>query len=165
MRTLTPRQAFRRIKRVLSMQWRGISVVILMLTDVIFLGTIFVSFNTLTEKTPENVRKAEPWIRCLLAAYQSGGDKNQCLDKAHDLVIPEATAMAMLYLLSLNGIWAMLLLGRPQIIVGWYRLFKRIFSKKVDGDEFVSYNAAHPDHGGLSTYEMLGSTNGKMGGD
>lgn len=161
MRTLTPRQAFRRIKRVIAMQWRGIAVVLLMLTDVIFLGIIFVSFNTLTEKTPENVKKAAPWIQCLI---QSGGDKNKCLDKAHDLVIPENTAMAMLYLLSLNGIWAMLLLGRPQIITGWYRLFKPIFCKKVEGDEFVSYNAAHPD-GGLSTYEMLGSTNGKLGGD
>lgn len=55
-----------------------------------------------------------------------------------------------------NGIWAILLIGKWSMVVGWCHLIKDLFNKKPVNDEFVSYNArrvSEPD----PSYEMLGS--------
>lgn len=156
-RTVTARQAFRRIKRVLAMQWRGITVVLIMLADVSFLATIFLRFNAISERTPEYKLKVAPWVKCIIAAK---GDKNQCLGLASSLVIPEATAMAVLLLVSMNGLWALVLLGRWSIVTGWCQLFKDLFKRKQSSDEFVS--AGINDHD-RSNFEMLESKGGRDG--
>lgn len=138
-KTLTARQTLRRIQKVLAMQWRGIALILLVLGDVVFLATIFLGFNAITERTPENSKKSQPWLICMAT---SAGDKNKCLPLAKDFVIPESTAFAMLFLLSCNGIWALLLLGRFESVTGWINLFRSKFGKTPEGDEFISYNAA-----------------------
>ncbi|KAF8418243.1 hypothetical protein BGX38DRAFT_1242847 [Terfezia claveryi] len=151
-RTVTPRQAFRRIQRVIALQWRGIMVVIVIITDVIFFATVFLKFEDTTQSTPENTLKALNWLQCIL---KNNGDKNMCLDVASKMVVPEATAVAVIYLLSFNGIWAALLIGRWSMLVGWWHLIKDLFNKKKSNDEFVSFNArrlSEPD----PSYEMLG---------
>ena len=57
----------------------------------------------------------------------------------------------------------MLLIGRFSMLVGWWHLFKDIFTKKKVSDEFVSYNArslSEPD----PSYEMLDSRKTEHGG-
>lgn len=152
-RTVTPRQALRRIQRVIALQWRGIMVVIVIITDVIFFATVFLKFEDTNEQTPENLIKALMWLQCIL---KNNGDKNMCLDVAAKMVIPEATAIAVIYLLSFNGIWAALLIGRWSMLVGWWHLIKDVFSEKPVNDEFVSYNARRLSEHDPS-YEMLGS--------
>lgn len=98
-RTVTPRQAFRRIQRVIALQWRGIMVVIVIITDVIFFATVFLKFEDTTQATSENTLKALKWLQCIL---KNDGDKNMCLDVASKMVIPEATAIAVIYLLSVG---------------------------------------------------------------
>ncbi|CUS11008.1 unnamed protein product [Tuber aestivum] len=152
-RTVTAGQAFRRIQRVVLLQWRGIFVVVLILADVVFFATVFLQFDGTTEKTPENVKAGFGWLMCLL---QNDGDKEKCYDVAAEVVIPEATALAVLFLLSFNGIWALILLGNFSILAGWYNFFKNIFVRKKPNDEFVSFNArclSEPD----PPYEMLDS--------
>ncbi|KAF8424663.1 hypothetical protein EV426DRAFT_665427 [Tirmania nivea] len=151
-RTVTPRQAFRRIQSVIALQWRGIMVVIVIITDVVFFATVFLKFEDTTQSTPENTLKALKWLQCIL---KNNGDKNMCLDVASEIAVSEATAIAVIYLLSFNGIWAALLIGRRSMLVGWWHLIKGLFRKKKSNDEFASYNAGRlsdPD----PSYEMLG---------
>lgn len=96
-RTVTAGQAFRRVRRVIALQWRGISVVVLILANVIFFATVFLQFDDTTQMTPENKILGLKWVICML---QAEGDKNKCLDAAAKLVVPEATALGVVFMLS-----------------------------------------------------------------
>jgi len=74
-------------------------VVIVIITDVIFFATVFLKFEDTTQSTPENTIKALKWLQCIL---KNNGDKNMCLDVASKMVVPEATAVAVIYLLSVG---------------------------------------------------------------
>lgn len=99
-RTVSAAQALRRVRRVVALQWRGIFVVVIILVDVVFFATVFLQFDGTTEKTPENIKSGIEWLTCVL---ENGGDKNKCLDLAAKLVVPEATALAVLFLLSVSN--------------------------------------------------------------
>lgn len=99
LRTVSPRQAYRRVRRVLELQWRGIAIVIIIITDVIFFSVVFVYLDNNEAAVLSNESLAEPWILCLM---ESNGDKNKCLDLAGGLVLNEATVMAVLILLSVS---------------------------------------------------------------
>ena len=58
--------------------------------------------------------------------------------------------------MKFNGVWALLLIGRCSMLVGWWNLVKTWFGKKPINDEFVSYNARRISEQERS-YEMLGS--------
>lgn len=154
-RTVTATRALRRIKRVIELQWRGIFIVIIILADVIYFSTVFLQFDGTTQKTDANVQKGIEWLFCVL---NHQGDKNKCLDIAAKLVVNEATAFSVLFLLSFNGIWALLLLGRFSIYPAWGKLIKDLFTRKKAADEFVSYNARRiSDNPASASYEMLES--------
>ena len=145
---VTARAAYRRIKKVFMLQWRGIIVVLIIITDVIFFATIFIKSDNTQQAGINDRTKAAPWLLCLALT----GDKNQCLDKTSSLVVAEPTVMAVLYLLSLNGYWCLLFLGSPKMIGGWISLIHRPRGPKL---EFVSRDAhrlSDPRH-----YEMLTS--------
>ncbi|KAL8723249.1 MAG: hypothetical protein Q9225_000439 [Loekoesia sp. 1 TL-2023] len=96
----------------------------------------------------QNFGKAEPWLSCLVI---NGGDKNACLSKVEGLATPESTVMAVLILMSLNGIWTLLFLGRASMIPAWIELIRKRFTRSHD---FVSVDAKRvsvdPRH-----YEMI----------
>lgn len=96
-RTMTPRQAYRRVRRVIQLQWRGIAIVLIIIADVVFFAIVFVFQDNTIEKIKTNPETAMPWIRCLLA---NRGDKNQCLYKTDSLVTNMATVGAVLVLLA-----------------------------------------------------------------
>jgi preprotein translocase subunit SecY len=83
----------------MELQWRGIAVVILIITDVIFFAVVFVYLDNNEIAIANNAARLQPWLLCL-AKYN--GDKNQCLDLAASLVVNEATVMAVLLLLSVS---------------------------------------------------------------
>lgn len=74
-------------------------VVIVIITDVIFFATVFLKFEDTTQLTPENTAKALKWLACIL---NNNGDKTMCLGVASKMVVPEATAIAVIYLLSVG---------------------------------------------------------------
>lgn len=100
-RTVTPRQAYRRVRRVIELQWRGIAIVILIIADVIFFAVVFVFMDTNENAVAKNPSRAEPWLLCLIA---NPNDKNKCLPLAKSLVVNEATVMAVLLLLSVSNL-------------------------------------------------------------
>ncbi|KAH0544494.1 hypothetical protein FGG08_001392 [Glutinoglossum americanum] len=150
-RAVSARQAFKRVKKVLALQWRGMLAVILIITDVVFFAIVFLKFDKTTGVTKDNMNKADEWLACLVI---NKGDKNQCLSLVNKLTINEATVIAVLILLSMNGIWCMFFFGRWGMVVGWIDLFEEKFGRGPK--EFASVDAS-----GFSqdarTYEMLSS--------
>jgi len=97
--TITPGQAYRRVRRVIQLQWRGIAIVFLIVADVIFFSVVFVFMDAVETKLLSDPLHAEPWLGCLL---ESGGDNNKCTALAQTLVGSEATIVAVLLLLSVS---------------------------------------------------------------
>lgn len=100
-RTMTPKQAYRRVRRVIALQWRGIAIVLIIVADVIFFSIIFVFQDNTVEAVKHNPAIAQPWIFCLAA---NGGKKSECLDEASSLVVNMATIGAVLFLLAVNSL-------------------------------------------------------------
>lgn len=98
-RILSPRQAYRRVRRVIALQWRGIAIVLIIIADVIFFSVVFVFQDTIIQSVARDPQVAADWVQCL---SESSGDKNKCLDKARSLVVNEATVSAVLFLLAVR---------------------------------------------------------------
>ncbi|KAL5356684.1 hypothetical protein BJX96DRAFT_124825 [Aspergillus floccosus] len=155
-RTMTARQAYRRIRRVLQLQWRGISLVLIIIGNVIFFAVVFIDMNNQLALTPENMEKAIPWLACLM---ETNGDKNRCLHQADAIRPNKATLLAVLILLSLVGFWNFILFARPSMFVGWADLFKNGFGGGGRRrHEFVSADARNKRLADTRTYEMLTSS-------
>ncbi|KAL9636641.1 MAG: hypothetical protein Q9164_002695 [Protoblastenia rupestris] len=93
--------------------------------------------NTVTAAL-QDLGKAQPWLLCLVL---SDGNKNACLDKVRqaNLVTSEPKVMAVLLFLSLNGVWALIFLGRTSMVVGWRDLIRGHFTENKT--DFVSVDA------------------------
>ncbi|KAI1341481.1 hypothetical protein F5Y15DRAFT_431222 [Xylariaceae sp. FL0016] len=150
-RTMTPRQAYRRVRRVIQLQWRGIVIVLIIITDVIFFAVIFVFLDNTVEHVKENPSIALPWAACLIA---NSGNKHACLTEAEPLVVSLPTVTAVLVLLAMNGIWLLLLLGRWSMVTGWLDLFGS-FGGTRRKKEFVSADARMDFKADPRSYEML----------
>lgn len=98
-RTMSPRQAYRRVRRVIALQWRGIAIVLIIAIDVIFFSIIFVFQDNVIQQVTNDPRKAQDWIACLLV---NSGDKNACFGQASKLVVNEPTVAAVLLLLAVS---------------------------------------------------------------
>lgn len=98
-RTMTPRQAYRRIRRVIALQWRGIAIVLIIIADVIFFSVVFVFQDNVVQAVTNDPKVAEDWVLCLI---EFSGDKNKCLGKASKIVVNEATVTAVLLLLGVS---------------------------------------------------------------
>ena len=155
---MTAGQAYRRVKKVIALQWRGTVIVLIIIINVVFLAVVFVQMDNTVTAALQDLGKAEPWLLCLVL---NGGDKTPCLGKVQDahLVTNETTVMAVLILLSLNGIWTLLFLGRGSMVKGWIELIRGPFISRTD---FVSvdarrYSAMSGAPSSTKHYEMITS--------
>lgn len=103
-RTMTPRQAYKRVRRVIALQWKGIAIVLIIIVDVIYFSVVFVFMDNTVEEVKHNPEISKPWIQCLVEAIAKGGDKNDCLDEARGLVAGEGTVIAVLLLLAVSSL-------------------------------------------------------------
>lgn len=136
--TMSPRQAYRRVRRVISLQWRGIAIVLIIIADVIFFSVVFVFQDNTVQAVHDDESIAQAWILCLVSTK---GDRTKCLDKAKNMVVNEATITAVLILLAMNGIWLLFLLGRWAMVLGWVDLFSSCLGRNKK--EFVSVDARY----------------------
>lgn len=147
-RTVTAKQAYRRIRRVLQLQWRGVALVFIIIANVIFFAVVFIDLDHAVAPTADNIQQATPWLICLA---RTGGDRESCRKLAAAMGPNESTLLAVVILLSLVGFWNFILFARPSMFAGWMNLFRR------GGDsrhEFVSADANNRfgEHKG---FEML----------
>ncbi len=99
-RTMTPRQAYSRVRRVIQLQWRGIAIVLIIIADVIFFSIVFVFQDNTIQSVKDNPETAIAWLTCLIT---SEGVKSKCLKEANAIVVGEATVGAVLVLLGVSG--------------------------------------------------------------
>lgn len=154
-RTVSPRQAFRRVKRVIALQWRGIAIVLIIVADVIFFSVVFVFQDNGVQSATNDPRVIEKWVVCLIG---SSGNKNACLKYLDSIVVNEATVSVLLLLLGLNGVWIIFLMGRLSMITGWFELFGSLLRNGRKQKEFVSVDACYEDNKDSHhsrSYEML----------
>ncbi|EFR03142.1 conserved hypothetical protein [Nannizzia gypsea CBS 118893] len=122
--TLTYRQTFKRVKHVVKMQWRGIAVVLVVMTYAVFFTLVFLDLDRAVDKTPDNISRAYPWLVCIAL---TNGDVGKCLEE-HNLGGPsEGLVFTVLILLPFCGFWSVLLLGRLSIITGWVHFVRGKF--------------------------------------
>ncbi|CRG86639.1 Frizzled and smoothened-like protein O [Talaromyces islandicus] len=146
-RTATARQAYKRVRRVLKMQWRSIALVITILANVIYFSVIFVQLNNSLNLTPETKARATPWLLCLVT-YQ---DPTKCTAESKPVAIAEAKLVATMVLLAIVNMWNFIFTVRWSMIQGWIALFRGFLVERV---EFVSVDArSRPAD--TSNYEML----------
>jgi hypothetical protein len=134
-RTVTARQAYRRVRRVLQLQWRGVALVSIIIANVIFFAVVFINLDNAVAPTAANVKQATPWLMCLAT---TGGDREGCREYAAVIGPNEATVLAVVILLSLVGFWNFILFARPSMFAGWMDLFRRSARRR---NEFVSADA------------------------
>ncbi|GAB7363526.1 hypothetical protein MBLNU230_g3795t1 [Neophaeotheca triangularis] len=137
-RTQTARAVYRRLKKVLWLQWRGICIVSIILVDVIFFSTVFVYLDSQENTLSSDIEKLQPWLRCL---GQYPEDNDECVDMVQGLLVNEGTVVAVLLLLSVAGFQVFIFLVRPSIMGAWKDFFQTRFGKR---QEFVSLDAARP---------------------
>ncbi|KAL1383599.1 hypothetical protein HDK64DRAFT_37633 [Phyllosticta capitalensis] len=127
---------YRRVSKVLWLQWRGILIVLFVLVDVIFFSVVFVYLDQKETTAMNNMETALPLIRCLVEhPYPRSG---KCSDAAQGLSVNQGTATATLVLLSVLGLQCFLLLGRWSMVTGWVDKIRSRFTPKR---EFVSLDA------------------------
>ncbi|EAW11941.1 protein gprM [Aspergillus clavatus NRRL 1] len=153
-RTLTARQAYRRIRRVLKLQWRGVALVLIIVANVIFFSVVFIDLDRQLEPNAKNVHRAVPWLMCLVAEM---GDRSKCEAEAALVRPSEGKVLAVIILLSLVGFWNFILFARPSLFLGWVEFFRNFFGGDGARHEFVSADA-RARLGDSRSYEMLNST-------
>ena len=134
-RTQTARAVWRRLQKVLWLQWRGICIVTIILVDVIFFSIVFVWLDGLQSKVSKDFTQVEPWLFCL-AAHPT--DPDACLDYVGNWLVNQPTVVAVLILLSLAGLQVFLFLARPSVFPAWIDFFQSKFTHR---QEFVSLDA------------------------
>lgn len=97
--TVSARQTYRRVKKVVQLQWKGACVVLLIIGEVIFFSVVFVSMDNGAQIKGQMVEQAVEWGTCL---FFNGGDKNACLPLAKPLVKPESLVLAVLICLGVS---------------------------------------------------------------
>ena len=149
-RSVNARIVCRRVKKVVSLQWRGLAIAVLVVADVIFFSLVFVVLDSQTQHALSNSEVFLPWLSCIVI---EGGDKNKCLDLAAGFVVDDPLLIATLILLAVVGIEAFVLICRVEMVTGWVTLAKTVWKTKREKREFVSLDA-HQLHGDMKTYEL-----------
>ena len=92
--------AYRRVRRVVQLQWRGITIALLVVAEVILLSVVSMFMDDAQTKLLRDPTKAGDWILCMI---HNEGDSNVCTHLAQKLVVNEATIIAVLLLLSVSS--------------------------------------------------------------
>lgn len=96
-RAQSARAVYRRVKKVIMLQWRGIAIVILLLVDVIFFSTVFVYLDSMENAAVKEPEMLQPWLLCLIAF-----PKEECFHFGQDFLINQPTVVAVLMMLSVS---------------------------------------------------------------
>ncbi|KAF1999543.1 hypothetical protein P154DRAFT_228697 [Amniculicola lignicola CBS 123094] len=134
-RTRSARAVYRRVSKVVWLQWRGILIVVFILVDVIFFSVVFIYLNSVETHATEDLEEAMPFLSCLML---HPNDVKQCFDLGQELFVSQETVVAVLIMLSLAGIQCFLLLARGSMFSAWIAYLKGKFGTQR---EFVSLDA------------------------
>lgn len=98
-RTRSARAVYRRVRKVVWLQWRGITIVVFILVDVIFFSVVFIWLNSLETSAVDDIDKALPFLVCLM---QNPVKVDPCYGLGQELFINQSTVVAILLMLSVS---------------------------------------------------------------
>ncbi|KAF2197238.1 hypothetical protein GQ43DRAFT_216772 [Delitschia confertaspora ATCC 74209] len=146
------RAVYRRVKKVVWLQWRGITIVVFILVDVIFFSVVFVYLNSVETAATEHLDKAMPYLFCLVS---NAAHLDKCYELGQALFVNKSTVLAILMLISLAGIECFILLVRWSMFTAWWDLIRSTFSSRFRSKrEFVSLDAKQ-DAADARNYELM----------
>ncbi|KAI5250768.1 hypothetical protein E4T42_04778 [Aureobasidium subglaciale] len=129
--------AVRRVKQVLLLQWRSLAIVALAIFVIAFVCIIFIfKVDSYTTSAFANPTAVIPWVLCILQQR----DTDVCLPKIQKLILPQDTAVAVLYVIGFVGIEAFFLLFKFGILKAWVSFLKAPF----DGRRNSSTSSQNP---------------------
>lgn len=95
---------YKRVRKVLWLQWRGILIVVFILTDVVFFSVVFVYMNAVEETSLAKLDLTDslfmPWLLCL---FFNSGKKEKCYDLGQKALVNQETVIAVLMLLAVSA--------------------------------------------------------------
>lgn len=144
----TAAAVWRRVRAVILLQWRPITIVVVLLLDLVTAIAVFVYTNTITGNAISHPESYTTWLLCLIVHPKN---KDMCLSLVRDRNPWPATLQTPFVLLSLTGIVAFLVLSTSGMITGWYDLFRHLprstiaFIKRADDKGYTLYKRAY-DH-------------------
>jgi hypothetical protein len=101
LRATSARAVWQRVKKVLWLQWRSISIIVFLLVDIIFLAIVWVQLdNAILAAKEGKLEHFLPFLTCLAA---NGGVKEKCFHFGQEALVTESTAIASLMLLSVSS--------------------------------------------------------------
>lgn len=93
--------AWRRVKKVLALQWRSILLSVLVIIETVFFGAVYVAADRVfvADRHPSRRPDVVRFVSCLVL---SGGDKGACIPYAHVLTLGESTVIASLFMSAVS---------------------------------------------------------------
>ena len=161
LRANSARAVYKRVSKVLWLQWRSIAIVIFILSDIIFFAIVFIYVDGITDKgmDAENMARIMPWVACLLA---NGGKYDKCYGEGDTILVSQKVVIAVVILIGIQGFQTCIMMTRRTMFTGWAEFFQK---KLTPQREFVSLDAQKfTTH--QKTYELLkvGGTSSVGGG-
>ncbi len=97
--TSSRRDGWRRVKQVLTLQWRSIVLSFVVIIDVVYSGIVYVLMTAAEEKDSNSTHTDDinNWSECLI---NTSGDKTKCLPLAKPLRLGEGQVVATLFMAS-----------------------------------------------------------------
>lgn len=95
------RLAWRRVRKVMLLQWRSIVLSVLVIVQGAYFGTIYVALTRVQadDQAEGRTEEAERWSTCIVL---NGGDKEKCLQHSHALGMSESVVVASLFMASVG---------------------------------------------------------------
>ncbi len=100
-RSVGKKHAWRKIRRLFALQWRGLVISLIVTVESIYFATVFIAQDAKigpggSGRSPAALR----WSTCIVL---NRGDKKKCLDYADDLTLGKSTVLASLILASVSN--------------------------------------------------------------
>ncbi|KAF2099460.1 hypothetical protein NA57DRAFT_65524 [Rhizodiscina lignyota] len=150
LRTHSAKAVYRRVRKVVWLQWRSMLIVVFILADVVFFAIVFIYMDSVIVEVTQrhDITHVMPWILCL---FEDGKATEKCLNLGQDALVNQATVVAILFLLGLAGVQVFVLLARWTMFTGWVEWFR---AKFFPNREFVSLDAKRFS-GDQRTFELM----------
>ncbi|KAI6819069.1 hypothetical protein KC332_g11251 [Hortaea werneckii] len=120
---LGKRLAWRRVQKVLFLQWRSIVLSIFVIIETVFFGAVYVAAAKAVDATRRPTKRPDV-LRFLVCLIVNEGDKDACLQYTKSLGLRERTVIASFYMSALIGIFTFLVMVRRSMLIGWYDLLR-----------------------------------------
>jgi hypothetical protein len=137
-RTRSAKVVYQRVKKVLWLQWRSVTIVMLLVADVIFFAIVWIELDAAISNIGNgHTEHIMAFLACILI-NPSLDTRSKCFPLGQRVLVNEKTCIALLIMLSLTGIQTGVLLTRASLFKSWGEYFRTRFGRNK---EFVSLDA------------------------